>query len=103
LGGRASPRYRVNALAIWTVDETEVRWPVWTLSWGGAALVVGALILPPNLKLRVRFTQPRWNLGGADAEVVYTMGKRMGLRFLEIDRRLRRSLEELFAELTPLN
>jgi c-di-GMP-binding flagellar brake protein YcgR len=102
LGGRVSPRYRVAAQAIWSVDETEVRWPVWTLSWGGAALVVGALTLPADLKLRVQFREPQRVLGSADTEVVYTSGKRMGLRFLKMDERLRRTLDELFAELTPL-
>lgn len=101
-GGRAFPRYRVNAQAIWVVDETEVRWPVWTLSWGGAALVVGALLLPPGLKLKVQFTQPRHDLGTAGVEIVYTTGKRMGLRFLSIDKKLRQSLESLFEDLTPL-
>lgn len=77
--GRAHPRYRVNAQAIWTADGVEVRWPVWTLSWGGAGLVAKAHAFGVGTRLHIRLVQPGWDLGCAHVEVVYTTGKRVGL------------------------
>ena len=96
------PRYRVDAQAIWNVREVEIRWPIWTLSWGGASLVTGVLRIPEGLTRKVRLVRPQGHLGTAEAEVVHNSASRVGLRFLEIDDRLRESLEALFAELTPI-
>src|SRR5262249_23096724 len=102
LGGRAHPRYRVDAHAIWNVNGLEIRWPVWTLSWGGASLVTGVLRVPEGLRRKIRLVQPRGLLGTAEAEIVHNSLNRVGLRFLEIDKKLHASLEALFAELTPI-
>ena len=99
---RAFPRYRVNAQAVWTVDGVQMRYAVSNLSWGGAALVVGPLVLRPGTLRHARFVRPKQGLGSAQVEVVHITDRRMGLRFLEIDDALRRALEELLAELTPL-
>lgn len=98
LGRRVHPRYAVKAEAVWN----EVRWPVGTLSWGGASLVVGPSPLPEGTRLTVRFVQPLHDLGIAEVEIVYVAGARMGLRFLDVSPQLEHSLEALFADLTPI-
>jgi hypothetical protein len=102
LGRRVHPRFAVKAEAALRVDGEEVHWPVGTLSWGGASLVVGATPLPEGTRLRVRFVQPQHDLGTAEVEVVYAAGGRIGLRFLDMSNQLEHSLEALFAELTPI-
>lgn len=102
LGRRVHARYAVKAEAALVVDGAEVHWPVGTLSWGGASLVVGPRPLPEGTRLTVRFVQPQHDLGTAEVEVVYVNGSRMGLRFLDVSVQLEHSLEELFAELAPI-
>ena len=99
---RGFPRYRVNAQALWSTNGTEVRYAVCNLSWGGASLIVGPLVLQAGTRLQVRLTRPTHELGSAHVEVIHLTDRRMGLRFLQIDDDLRQALEELFAELTPL-
>ena len=102
LGGREFARYRVNAHALWKAEGVEIRWPVWTLSWGGAALAVGSLRAPAGLRRTVQFVQSQGSLGTAEVEIVHTTDGTIGLRFLEIDQQLRESLEVLFADATPI-
>jgi PilZ domain-containing protein len=81
--------------------ETEMRWPVWTLSRGGASIVVGGTLrMTPGLRRKVSFVQRDLELGTAEAEIVYMNGNWIGLCFLKIDPKLRESLEHLFAAST---
>ena len=63
LGRRVHARYAVKAEATLRVDGREVQWPVGTLSWGGASLVVGPTSLPRGTRLTVRFVEPQHDLG----------------------------------------